>query len=83
VPLKLGELGVLEKMTHLCEAMRPPEITQKLSALKKLEDSGDSVLEKEARAAGRKTCERRRATRKAEVKEDGWAGASASYRHGS
>ncbi len=51
VPLKPGELGVLEKTTRLCEAMRPPEVAQKLAALKKLKDSGDTVLEKEARAA--------------------------------
>jgi hypothetical protein len=51
VPLRPGELGVLEKTTHLCEAMRPAEVAQKLAALKKLEDSRDPVLEKEAREA--------------------------------
>jgi hypothetical protein len=51
VPLKAGELGVLEKVTRLCDAMRPAEVAQKLVSLQKLEASGDYVLEKEAREA--------------------------------
>ncbi len=51
VPLKPTELDVLQKITRLCEAMRPAEVAQKLAALKRLENSGDPVLEKEAREA--------------------------------
>ena len=51
VPLKPGELGTLQKVERLCQAMRPPEVAQKVAALKKLQESGDPVLEKEAREA--------------------------------
>ncbi|MEP6644366.1 MAG: hypothetical protein ABJA69_07700, partial [Acidobacteriaceae bacterium] len=51
VPIKRSELGVLEKVTRLCEAVRPVGAARKLAALKKLEESGDPVLAKEARAA--------------------------------
>jgi hypothetical protein len=51
VPLKSTELDVLQKITYLCEAMRPAEVAKKLAALKQLEKSGDPVLKKEAREA--------------------------------
>jgi hypothetical protein len=51
VPLKPDERDVLEKLTRLCEALRPPELAQKLAALKKLEGVADLVLEREAREA--------------------------------
>jgi hypothetical protein len=42
---------VLDKVTSLCQALRPSDLRQKLAALKKLEASGDPILEKEARFA--------------------------------
>ena len=50
VPLKAREV-VLNKVTRLCEAVRPADVAQKLTALTKLQSSGDSVLEKDARQA--------------------------------
>jgi hypothetical protein len=54
VLLKAGGLGVLEKVTRLCDAVRPAEVIQKLVSLQKLEAAGDPILEKEAREAREK-----------------------------
>lgn len=43
--------AVLEKVTKLCEALRPEQLADKLAALEKLMASGDPVLQKEAEAA--------------------------------
>ena len=42
---------VLEKVTLLCEALRPTGLADKLAGLKNLEESGDPILAKEAKAA--------------------------------
>jgi hypothetical protein len=42
---------VLDKVTQLCQAVRPTSVSGKLAALNKLAASGDPVLEKEANAA--------------------------------
>ena len=42
---------VLEKVTRLCSAVRPPTLEGKLLELKKLAESGDPVLQREAEIA--------------------------------
>jgi len=42
---------IFEKVTKLCEAVRPTAVSDKLAALHRLENSGDAVLAKEAKAA--------------------------------
>jgi hypothetical protein len=42
---------VVEKLRLLCQAVRPTKLEDKLSGLKKLEASGDPVLQKEAKIA--------------------------------
>ena len=54
VPLKPKAGHILDQVSRLCGAMRPPELAQKLTALKDLENSGDPVLEEEARVAEKK-----------------------------
>lgn len=44
---------VLEKVTRLCEAVRPTELADKLAGLKNLQVSGDAVLAKEAETAAK------------------------------
>ena len=44
---------VLEKITRLCEAMRPTDIADKLANLKNLEKSGDPALAREAETAAK------------------------------
>ncbi len=51
VSLNSDGSGVLDKVTRLCDAMRPPGISEKLSALANLANSGDPVLEHEAQEA--------------------------------
>jgi len=46
-----GKPPVLEKVTRLCDALRPKNVPDKLAALKKLAASGDPILVKEAKAA--------------------------------
>jgi|SRR5882724_9718957 len=47
------EPPVLEKVAHLCEAVRPTNLANKLAGLRKLAESGDPVLSREAEAAAK------------------------------
>ncbi len=47
------QLEVLDKVTRLCQAMRPASVSEKLEALYKLAASGDPILSHEAREAMR------------------------------
>ena len=43
--------SILEEVTQLCQAMRPPQVAKKISALRKLAASHDPILRKEAQEA--------------------------------
>ena len=51
LPQPIAKQPVLDKLTQLCQAVRPANVAEKLAALNKLAGSGDPILEKEANAA--------------------------------